>query len=407
MEKRKCIGIIAEFDPFHRGHAHLIAQAKAALPNAPAVCVMSGPFTQRGEAAIGGKYARAEMALRCGADLVVELPVQWAVSSAESFARGGVQILHALGITHLAFGSESGDLAALQAVAQALSSAAFPDALWPYLQQGLPFASARQKALEMLVGAETADCLTRPNNLLGIEYLRAMQTLAPEMSALTIPRVGVAHNAAGVNEGFASASQIRQWLLAGELERACGQMPAPAAELLRRAWQAGQCPAALAQNARGILTILRRMPPEDWRALPDCGEGLEHRLCRAAAESATLEQFWETVKSKRYAHARIRRLTLWAYLGLTCQTRWTEGAPYVRVLGLGAGGKDVLKQAKGLGRLPVLTKPAQVKRWDARCQEQFNIDASAQMLWGMCLPEVGRALNEWVMGPAVIKSLSS
>ena len=118
MEERTCIGIIAEFDPFHRGHAHLIAQAKAALPGAPVVCAMSGPFTQRGEAAIVSKYARAEMAVRCGADLVVELPVQWAVSSAESFARGGVQILHALGVTHLAFGSESGDLTALQIVAQ-------------------------------------------------------------------------------------------------------------------------------------------------------------------------------------------------------------------------------------------------------------------------------------------------
>ena len=203
MEERNCIGIIAEFDPFHRGHAHLIAQAKAALPGAPVVCAMSGPFTQRGEAAIVSKYARAEMALRCGADLVVELPVQWAVSSAESFARGGVQILHALGVTHLAFGSESGDLTALQAVAQVLDSDAFADALRPHLRQGLPFAGARQKALETLVGTETADCLTWPNNLLGIEYLRAIQTLAPEMRALTIPRVGVAHNAAGVKEGFA------------------------------------------------------------------------------------------------------------------------------------------------------------------------------------------------------------
>ena len=397
MEERNCIGIIAEFDPFHRGHAHLIAQAKAALAGAPVVCAMSGPFTQRGEAAILSKYARAEMALRCGADLVVELPVQWAVSSAESFARGGVQILHALGVTHLAFGSESGDLTALQTVAQALDSAAFPDALRPYLQQGLPFASARQKALETLVGAETAEHLTRPNNLLGIEYLRAMRRLAPEMYALTVPRVGAAHNAAGVHRGFASASQLRQWLLAGELERACAQMPEPAAEIAKR-----QELASLEYNARGVLTILRRMTPEDWRALPDCGEGLEHRLCRAAAESTTLEQFWDTVKSKRYAHARIRRLTLWAYLGLTRQAQWAAGVPYVRVLGLGEGGKRVLKQAKGLERLPVLTKPAQVKWWDARCQEQFAIDTSAQMLWGMCLPEVGQARNEWKMGPVVV-----
>lgn len=283
MEERNCIGIIAEFDPFHRGHAHLIAQAKAALPGAPVVCAMSGPFTQRGEAAIVSKYARAEMALRCGADLVVELPVQWAASSAESFARGGVQILHALGVTHLAFGSESGDLTALQAVAQALDSDAFPNALRPYLQQGLPFASARQKALETLVGVETAACLTRPNNLLGIEYLRAIQTLAPEMRALTIPRVGVPHNAAGVNEGFASASQIRQWLLAGELERACAQMPGPAAGILR-----GQAPAGAdvqrprhpdhpaADDAGGLAGAARLRRGVGAPAVPCCRR--EHHL---------------------------------------------------------------------------------------------------------------------------------
>lgn len=403
MENGKYIGIIAEFDPFHRGHAHLIAQAKAALPGAPVVCAMSGPFTQRGAAAAVDKYHRAEMALRCGADLVVELPVQWAVSSAESFAQGGVQILHALGITHLAFGSESGNLSALRTVAQTLDSSAFSVALRPHLGQGLPFASARQKALEGLVGQETAASLTRPNNLLGIEYLRAIQTLAPELEVLTIPRVGAAHNATGVTKGVASASQIRQWLLAGEIETACAQMPDPAAEILRQQWQAGQCPATLEHNTRGILTHLRRMTPEEWRALPDCGEGLEHRLCRAAAESSTLPQLWDRVKSKRYAHARIRRLTLWAYLGLTRQERWAYGVPYVRVLGLGEGGKEVLKQAKRLERLPVLTKPAQVKEWSQRCQEQFAIDARAQMLWGMCLPEVGAALNEWTAGPVILR----
>ena len=134
--------------------------------------------------------------------MVVELPVQWAVSSAESFAQGGVQRLHALGVTHLAFGSESGDLSALRTVAQTLDSPAFSAALRPHLQQGLPFASARQKALEGLVGQKTAACLTQPNTLLGIEYLRAIQTLAPELEALTIPRVGAAHNAPGGTEGL-------------------------------------------------------------------------------------------------------------------------------------------------------------------------------------------------------------
>lgn len=145
---------------------------------------MSGPFTQRGEAAIVSKYARAEMALRCGADWWWNCrPVGGVLRRVPR--QGGVQLLHALGVTHLAFGSESGDLSALRTVAQTLDSPAFSAALRPHLQQGLPFASARQKALEGLVGQKTAACLTQPNNLLGIEYLRAIQTLAPELEALT------------------------------------------------------------------------------------------------------------------------------------------------------------------------------------------------------------------------------
>ena len=174
--------------------------------------------------------------MRCGADPAVESPVQWAVSSAESFARGGVQILHALGVTHLAFGSESGDLTALQIVAQALDSAAFPDALRPYWQQGLPFASARQKALETLVEAETAEHLTRPNNLLGIEYLRAIQTLAPEMRALTVPRVGAA------TQCRRSASGVRVSVSASAVAAGggAGSVPVPRCRNRRRRLQSGR-----------------------------------------------------------------------------------------------------------------------------------------------------------------------
>lgn len=403
MEPEKSIGIIAEFDPFHRGHLHLFTQIQAALPDAALVCVMSGPFTQRGEAAVLSKYKRAEMALRCGADLVVELPVQWAVSSAESFAQGGVEILHALGVTHLAFGSEEGDLSALQRVAGELDSPAFSAALRPYSRQGLPFAAARQKALEELVGRDAAVCLTRPNNLLGIEYLRALGRVAPEIQPMTIQRAGAAHNAVGVWEGFTSASQIRQWLYEGNIHDACGQTPFPASRVLWQQWQEGRCPASLERNTRGIFTVLRQMMPEQWRQLPDCGEGLEHRLYRAAQESVTLPQLWDAVKSKRYAHARIRRLTLWGYLGLTRKQRWDSGVPYLRVLGLKPKGQALLKQAKQREILPILTKPAQVKRWDARCQEQFAIDANAQTLWELCLPELTAAPNEWRSGPVVEK----
>ena len=394
------IGIIGEFDPFHRGHAHLIARAREAFPGSPVVCAMSGPFTQRGGAAIASKYARAEMALRCGADLILELPVQWAAASAERFARGGVTLLAAAGATRLAFGSEAGELAALEQVAEALDSPAFSAALQPYLKEGLSFATARQQALEKLIGPAAA-ALREPNNLLGVEYLRAIYRLAPGMRAVTFPRVGAAHHSAQGSGGFCSASTLRRKLYSGGLEEASAGMPEAAASVLRREWEQGQCPAALEYNARGIFTRLRIMTAADFAVLPDCGEGLEHRLARAVRESATLTECYDRVKSKRYAHARVRRLILWAYLGLTAADCPGQ-IPYLRVLGLTEAGRGILRRAKALGQLPIVTKPAAVKGMDVRCQRQFEIDARVQTLWELCLPEVLATSTEWRAGPVVL-----
>lgn len=365
------------------------------------VCAMSGPFTQRGGAAVASKYARAEMALRCGADLIVELPVQWAAASAERFARGGVALLAAAGATRLAFGSEAGALSGLAQAAAALDSDGFSQVLQPYLKEGLSFASARQKALGQLLGPAAA-VLETPNNLLGIEYLRAIRSLTPEMEPFTVPRVGAAHHSTVEQAGFRSATALRSLLLDGALEEACGGMPEPAAEILRREWERERCPAALDHNARGIFTRLRTMTAADFAALPDCGEGLEHRLVRAAQASTTLEEFYAQVKSKRYAHARVRRLILWAYLGLTAAD-CPEQPPYLRVLGLTEDGRGVLRRAKELGALPIVTKPAAVKALDARRQRQFAVDVRAEALWELCLPQLIPAASEWRATPIVIK----
>ena len=395
------IGIIAEFDPFHRGHAHLIAQAKAVFPGSPVVCAMSGPFTQRGGAAVASKYARAEMALSSGVDLVLELPVQWAAASAERFARGGVALLAAVGATRLIFGSEGGELTALEQAAEALDSATFPQVLQPYLKEGLPFAAARQKALEEQIGPGAA-VLKEPNNLLGVEYLRAIHALAPELRAATFPRVGAAHHSVQDRDGFRSGSALRKLLLAGEREAACAGMPEPAAAILRREWERNRCPAALEHNTRGVFTRLRTMKVADFAALPDCGEGLEHRLVQAVRESITLAGCYDQVKSKRYAHARVRRLILWAYLGLTAADYPAE-PPYLRVLGLTEDGRGILRRAKELGQLPIVTKPAAVKTMDARRRRQFEIDAQVQTLWELCLPQLPPAGSEWRATPILIK----
>ena len=395
------IGIVAEFDPFHRGHAHLIARARARYPGCAVVCAMSGPFTQRGGAAIASKYARAEMALRGGADLVLELPVQWAAASAERFARGGVALLAAAGANRLAFGSEAGRLQPLLLAAEGLDSPAFPPLLREGLDRGLPFAAARQEALRALLGEE-AEVLARPNNLLGVEYLRALRALGVAMEPFTVSRVGSGHNTVAGDTAYPSSSALRAAILGGRLAdvRVAGLGGTSGTVLVRELGE-GRAPAALEHNLRGVFTRLRSMTEADFAALPDCGEGLERRMVRAAGETASLSAFYHRVKSKRYAHSRVRRLTLWAYLGLTAAD-CPETPPYLRVLGLREGGRAILRRAKELDRLPIVTKPAAVGRLDEGCRRQFDIDGRVQRLWELCLPEVGAAVSEWTRSPVVL-----
>lgn len=205
-------GVICEYDPFHLGHRWMLEQLRQ---QGPVVCAMSGCFTQRGEFAAVNKFARAEMAVRNGADLVLELPTPWAVSGAERFARGGVELLQKAGVvTHLAFGSECGDLEALRRVEACLSGGAYQDAVRQRLEGGETFARCRQLAVEKLLGPQDAALLAQPNNILAIEYLKALRRADFPMEPVTFPRRGGQHDGP-VMEGIAPASHIRRLLRTG------------------------------------------------------------------------------------------------------------------------------------------------------------------------------------------------
>ena len=233
-------GIVAEYNPFHRGHAWHIARTRRTLgADTAVICVMSGHWVQRGECALTDKWSRAALALSGGADLVLELPTPWAMASAESFARGAVGLLAATGVVDvLSFGSETGELAPLRAAAAALDGSDYPERLRAGLARGLSFPAARQAA----VGA---DCLASPNDNLGVEYLRA---LPPGMEALTIPRRGAAHDGPAAG-GFASASELRALLRAGRAAEANPYLTAP--------WS-GEA-ASMAHIDRAVLARLRTM----------------------------------------------------------------------------------------------------------------------------------------------------
>ncbi|WP_297209423.1 tRNA(Met) cytidine acetate ligase [uncultured Flavonifractor sp.] len=382
-------GIVAEYNPFHLGHAFHLARTKAALgPDGAAVCVMSGHWVQRGDCALADKWTRAALALAGGADLVLELPTPWAMASAEAFARGAVGLLDATGVVDvLSFGSEAGNLASLQAAAAAIDSPDYPQRLKAALAQGLSFPAARQ-------AAAGCACLSGPNNNLGVEYLRALNALGSTITPMTVARLGPGHDSKEEAEGFASASHIRTLLRAGRTEAAAPLLPEDAVEALGT-------PAALTWAERAVLARLRTMDEADWTALPDGGgaEGLPARLARAARAAQSLEDFYALAKTKRYTHARLRRLAVSAFLGLKKEDR-PEAVLYVRVLGLNGRGQDLLRRMKETCSLPILTKPAQARNLDGPARVLFERECRYTDLYGLCFPIPRPCGLEWTTSPA-------
>lgn len=392
-------GITAEYNPFHTGHAYQISALKAQLgPDTSVVAVMSGSWVQQGRPAVTDKWTRARMALNGGADLILELPTVWAASSAESFARGAVELLCRCGVIDtLCFGSETGELAPLLAAAECLDSPDYPEQLRKALEGGASFAAARQAAVEALIGPSGA-ALASPNNNLGVEYLRALRSLHSNIKPVTIRREGAAHNSLDrTGEGFRSATQLRQHLARGEWEAVRPYVPAGNLDILQSAPLADP-----RLGERAVLACLRKMTAEDWARLPDAGagEGLPQRLERAGRQCQSLDDFFTLAKTRRYAMARLRRMALWAFLGLTAADVPAE-PPYLRVLGFNARGREVLKQMKTTAQLPILTKPAHARELDGPGRRLFELEAQCTDLYGLFLPQLPPPGQEWTRGPII------
>lgn len=370
------VGIVAEYNPFHAGHGYHIAQTRRLLGERPVVAVMSGNFVQRGECAVLDKWARARTALEGGVDLVLELPTVYALSSAECFARGAVGLLAATGVAgYLSFGSECGDVDALQRVAACLDSGAYRAGLRRFLDEGMPFAACRQAAVRELSGEALAGLLSQPNNNLGIEYIRALNALGESIQPVTVPRAGAAHDG-GAHPDYPSASHVRERILSGELE--------------------ADNPASLPTGERWVLSALRSMDEEAFAALPDCGEGLSRRIYRASRQGRTLEEVYDLAKTKRYAHARIRRAVLWAALGLRVADR-PETPPYLRVLGATGRGRALLREMKGKAALPVITKPAH-----GRGMPLLELEGRCTDLYQLCRKTPSPCGLEWTTNPVML-----
>lgn len=329
------VGIICEYNPLHLGHAGQIRRIRQTLGGDTAVvCLMSGSFVQRGAPAVYPKSVRAAAALQAGADLVLELPVTYALSSAEGFAMGGVEILSRL-CTRLCFGAECGSEDALMSLARGLLSPGFPSALRTFLDQGLSFPAARQQALHAL-GLD-AGLLSSPNNILGVEYCKAILTLGCAMSPLVIHRPGDYH-AQTADPCAPSATALRRMVVQGQSIRS--YVPT---ELFQNA------PVhTLAAGERAILARLRTMNEEEFSVLPYGGEGLWRKLMHESRRQPDLESILTAVKSKRYTRTRLDRMVMCAFLGIDQQTM-SAPAPYARILGFDRRGRELLAMTRKSG----------------------------------------------------------
>ena len=368
------VGVVCEFDPMHLGHERLLRQAKADT-GLPVVCAMSGNYIQRGGMACLNKFARAEMAVLCGADLVVELPTPWAMATAERFADGGVSLLAGCGVKHLYFGSECGDIAALDAAAEALLREEFQADILRELQTGLSYAVARQAALEKRIGG-SASLLSQPNNTLAVEYLKAIRRRELPLSAATVRRTDGGHH------GAASASQIRKLLGRGEYDAAFALMPPRAAEILGREMKKGLAPADPARLETAMLSRLRLMDEADFAPYDGGGEGLYRRVYRAVQAGVSLGDILTRATTKRYPTARVRRMLWAAFLNLEPPP---AEIPYIRVLAATEAGRKLLRQMQHSG-VPVLTKAADVGRLGPAAQSLFTREARRTDVFALACP---------------------
>ncbi len=350
--------IIAEYNPFHRGHQWQIQQLRE-MGYTHIAAIMSGCFVQRGAPAIFHKKDRTRLALSGGADLVIELPLPYACATAQRFAFGGVALADAMGMeADLCFGSECGDIALLKEAVHALEHPLLSEAMKPHLARGLSFAKARTLAVAELTSPDVAALLEEPNNTLGIEYMLQLRQLDSPVKAMSIPRKSVSHHENSAVEGFASASHIRSLLLDGEAENAQSLVPTECGELMRQL-------SPVSYDDRIILSRLRTLSKEQLSCLPDCSEGIENRLYQAIRDGVSLEEIWEKTKSKRYSHARIRRLCMSAFLGLEDGLH-RQMPPYLRVLGFNQNGREILAALRKNSKVPAsgsLADLASISQW--------------------------------------------
>ncbi len=393
----KVAGIIAEYNPFHNGHAALIEKARAAGAT-HIVAVMSGNFVQRGEPAAFDYSVRTAAALNCGADLVIQLPAVYAVSGAQSFARAGVEILDALGfVDEIVFGSECADIDKIRIAAKAVYSQEINDIIVSELSKGVTFAVARENALAE-ISPESAGVIRQPNNILGVEYAAALDRIQSKIKPATFGRVGAGHGESGIFGSVASASYIRELIANGENWNKL--VPEKAFDYYKKAISDEDSLLDYRKFETAVLYKMRTVSLHELAKSPDISEGIENRIFAAARQASTLEELYSLAKTKRYTHARIRRIVVNTAIGITAEDLKIP-APYIRILGFNGAGAGLLKTAKESARLPVMVKTADITEMDKSAKRVFEIECRAGDIYSLCRNKTACADTEKLFVPII------
>ncbi len=396
----KVIGIIAEYNPFHNGHLYHLQKSLQMTHSSYSVAVVSGNFTQRGSTSLVDKWAKAEIAIKNGIDLVLELPLLYSISSAENFAEGAIKILDSLKvIDYLSFGSELGDISTLNIIADILykEPKAYKNILSHELSKGLSFPKARENALLMYLNdiRRFSNLLSSPNNILGIEYLKALKKLKSPITPITVERYNSGYHDTTYNGNVASATAIRNIVKNNGWDILRKVVPENTFSTLLENIKVGHVVSDLSVFEKQIIYNLRKMSVQEIAELPDVSEGLEHAIKNAANSCNSVVEFLNIIKSKRYTNTRIQRILLYALLGITKKDMALskKAIPYVRVLGFNNKGKYLISEiAKANPKLEIITS---VKKYMDTSNNKNSKYMLEKDIWATNVYTIGYEYDSW------------
>ncbi len=396
----KVLGIIAEYNPFHNGHLYHLQESKKQTGSTYTVAIMSGNFTQRGSTSIIDKWSKAEIALYCGVDLVIELPVLYSISSAENFADGAIKILDSLKVVdYLSFGAETADIPTLQQIAKVLYTEPrqYKTLLTHELKKGLSFPKARENALMMYLNdiRRFTNVISSPNNILGIEYLKALMKYKSNIQPVAIHRSSVGYNDLEYTDNIASSTAIRNIIKNNGFDVLRNVIPEPSYSILIKNIKQDHIVPDLSTFEKEIIYNLRKMDVSEIAELPDVSEGLEFALKNAANSCNTLNEFLYIIKSKRYTSTRIQRISVYSLLGITKKDMELSKkvTPYVRVLATNKRGKYLISEIlKANPKLEIVTS---VKRYlDSNPNKNYQLLLDKD-IWATNVYTIGYEADSW------------